>query len=382
MKMVVKRSGARFMAAFFLIGLLSEAGMLLAGHLGNQAYSTTAKTIPGLLLQFEFLVFVTVLAALILLVSPRPLLFRFDQRRWVIFVGVAAATINIAYFLTINTSVRYISGAVYDNLAIYLVKAVLNYSFMLLAVREKWRSRADGDVAGTRKSNAVAIIWFLSSALVLDGLAPAMTLFCFAFLMIDVRKKRRLAIAGILAGALLSLGVAAKYAERDVNPTALVGWSIARLVINDEQLYTAMNTDQFGSTSRNWGVVLGQAEYGVKRLLTKEYSSVRFKTFSEYLYFSLYGADNSGSTPGALLASYLLGGIILSPLLLAISLYPAYAYFCSLPGKVSMLQLIALLFLLKPSHSDLPGVIAVISISCLLYFLTFAIGATQSNASK
>lgn len=382
MRIVLARGpAAHFTAVVLVLAWIYAAAMLLLATPAEQQYYVTDKTLFG---AAQYFVLITAMAALmypVLALTPKLALYRFDEWRWMRAMGLLAIAVNVIYAVNVDRSVRYSAGAVYENLPLYLLKALANYVFMLLAIRHRAASpEASMPPRAARQEKIRVALWTLSSLLVVDGLASALTLFCFWVCWARSGRYRLPLLLGAFAVGLLALGLQAKFGgEQEIDADAMARWSVHRAVINEEQLYTAINDDRFGGVLDHWQVVLDQGRYAIGKIAGASVAGPEFKSFSEYLYHQLYGERGSGSSTGAFLAAYLLGGAPFGWLVLWLAFLPSYLYVVSLGRRFGIVRMACLLFVLKPAYSDIPGVLAVVSLPCIFYLVTLAIGLGRAK---
>jgi hypothetical protein len=373
-------SAAHFTSVVLLLAWSFAAAMLLLATPVEQHYYVTEKTLLGVTQYFVLVTAMGVLMFPLLALTPKLKLYAFDERRWMHRVALLAIVVNVVYALTVDRSVRYVVGGVYENLPLFLLKSLANYAFMLLAIRCRASQTTPVSRRADKSDGAMVGLWTVTFLTVIDGLASAATLLCFWACWTRSGQRVPALLLGALAAGLLALGLQAKFpGEQELDAETMMRWSVHRFVINEEQLYTAINDDRFGGVLDQWQIVLDQNRYAIGKIVGGSTAVADFKSFSEYLFYQMYGGRDSGSSPGAFLAAYLLGGLLLGWLILWLAFLPVYLYVVSLRRRFGIGRMACLLFVLKPVHADIPSVLAVVSLPCIFYLATLAIGLGRTK---
>ncbi|WP_274688638.1 hypothetical protein [Spartinivicinus poritis] len=244
----------------------------------------------------------------------------------------------------------------------------MNYLYGLIAIKEKYKIESND----CYHNKFIFYVWIASWVLTIDGLASALTIFCF---IVVIKGKKALFFTAMISLILLVYALAVKFGNiKNINLYTFALWVIGRFLISTEQLFTAiMEPNKLGGIVENWNIIYDQANYVLNKLLNID-SNWEYKSYSEYLYYKLYGEKGGGASPGVILSGYLLGGIIFGPIIVFLSFLPAYLYIQSLEKKVGYIKCLVLVFIMKPAISDLPGVLSILSIALLYYLLVCIVG--------
>lgn len=279
-----------------------------------------------------------------------------------------AATVNIIYFISIDSSIRYIEGGVQNNLILYVSKIAINYLFIIIEIKKRYSKK------NTDFKIIPFIFWIITYSLVIDGLAESLTLFSILYILLSKSKYKF--IIFLLMPIIIIIGINAKFGENaDINKEELGEWIASRLIINTEQTYSSLfDKEHFpNSILDNWMIISDQMKYSASKVFNTNSNSHLYKTFSEFLYYKLYGEYNSGSSPGVFLSGILLGGVFTGWLISYFSIFPLLIFTDSLERKISLTEGIFIYWSLKGSTADFPGVLSILSLAFILYSITIIV---------
>lgn len=358
-----------FSILFFELSLL----LITLTSTGTRVYYVTEKDyaeVVGLVfLMFFFLSMSYLLHKKLRVIRVLSFNLDADSFSWLAYLAIG---VNVLYFIVVDSNIRYIEGGVQDNLLAYLSKTIVNFAFIAVEVKKKYKAkRYDPSIV-------IYLLWGLSFLSIVDGLANILTISFFLYIMFYQLKYRLLVL--IIIPIMLVVGLQVKMgAENSLNTVQILQWTIQRFTINTEQLYTALYDEMFEGkgVDYHWGVVSDQINYSFHKLFRTDKPDYVFKTFSEYLYFTLYGEFNSGSSPGVFLSGLLLGGVGLGWVITYFSLLPLFMYSDSLRGSVSFFDGIILYWIFKGSVNDFPGVLSIVSLSFILYTFTMLVSKVE-----
>lgn len=309
---------------------------------------------------FAFFITLAVFFATFGLISghmARPLP-RIKLPRWaIVAVIVSAILLNLYSFFVLESNARYISGGLTGQAGVlYGMKNAATMAGFVILIKAKGRWE-------------VSAVWvytlLLSSAINIDGLASALTLGMFAWLVFDIRinSLRRIALFGVLVGGLLYFGFRMKFADLPdyLTPSFLANWVIGRFSIQAEQMYKylaggSLINDQISYLDLLVRMIENRIDLVLGYSIRIEYP----RGVSEALFYDMMGFFDAGSSPGVLLGTTLQGPLfsLFVPAFLA---FVFVQFFYGIPKKISFLQICAYSFVFKAMHSNFSEYLAIIS---------------------
>lgn len=271
---------------------------------------------------------------------------------------ILAIALNVATAIVLPSDSRYVSGGLTGMAGIaYGVKESLKLAVVALLIRERMR--------GQRIPRVWTLLFLMSCAFAIDGLASALTVGVITVLLVDIRFSRpRTLIIALAAGAvLLWVGFAAKFSAVPdyVTPEFMFRWLIARFAIQAEHMYTFLSGESvIGSTLSYSDLVLRAISNRFDIVMGDSPVLVYPRSVAEATYYDIYGFFGGGSSPGALLSTLLFGPMLffLVPFFLAFLFIQFFYPFSSVP---SFIHLCAYSFLFKTVHSNFSEYLTVIS---------------------
>lgn len=335
----------------------------------GHAYYVSKKSMYSLFAVLTITTFYFFICAVVYCITPSIKRLNIVSEHQINFLLLGATTTNCTYFFLVGENIRYIEGGIYDHMLIYLLQNLLNYLYGLFAVKQRFVQPYQPK---SHLSNSLFYIWVASWALTIDGLASALTLFCF-ILLIKGRKVYFPAI--IFAPILVAAGSMAKFGSMtSIDSVEFLRWVLGRFLINSEQLFTAQIEPAYmGNVIENWQAIFDQINYALNKLLGFD-GQWQYKSFSELLFFKLYGLRGGGASPGFILSGYMLGGVTFGAIIVLCSLLPAVLFVHSLKSQISYFECFLFIFILKPAICDFPGVLSIISTSTFFYTLVAVVG--------
>ncbi len=287
----------------------------------------------------------------------RPLSKISVSRQMVRAVIILTIGFNLLLLVLLESNARYVSGGLVGSTGImYGLSQALSLASMVIFIRAQKQGRPFSKV------------WYLSFlaslALIVDGLASALTIGMFVLIILDIRIKRpgRVMVFAMLATLLVWFGLQSKFSVIPDYFTLdfMANWTIARFSIQAEQAYTYLAGESvignrisylelvFRAISDRYDLITG-------RPLRFEYP----RNVSEAAYFDMWRSFGSGSSPGALLGTLLQGPFFFIPPMVFAFLF--VQYFSGIPEKVSILHLFAYSFLFKVLHTNFSEFLTIFS---------------------
>lgn len=270
----------------------------------------------------------------------------------------SATLSNVVSALFLAHNARYVSGGLTGGSGVlYALSTSLTFLVMLLYVRDRLR--------GFRFGVSVTLVAFIASTIIqIDGLARALTVFVFLYLMFPVQRARTFIFLGAAGVSLVYIGLLLKFGGdiSGVNIQHLVFWIISRFTINAESLNTFLaGHSVIAGSSDFYHIVSKSIQYRID-LVSGSPAHIEFpKSVSEAIYYDLYQSTGSGSSPGFLLSSIFVGGDLLFFIVPIIYAYLLRMYFKNILVSVGILEILAITYLLKGVVSDISEILTVIS---------------------
>ncbi|WP_328186494.1 hypothetical protein [Marinobacter sp. OP 3.4] len=274
---------------------------------------------------------------------------------------VLAIILNILCFIIVDPQARY-SGGEFTPLSwiIYQVAKGFTLALVVLIVRENY------------ERNFVSSIWIFfllaSYSMTIDGLASALTLFVFIYLLLESKKLTlirlfTLALCGLL---LFSAGFYSKFdgIPDYVTPQFIAEWVVSRFSIQAEQMYTYSAGSSIVNSQYSYlELIQRDLEFRIGKALGQGANFEHPRNISEATRFDMHNRyeASAGSSAGALLGTAYLG-----PFFLIAPLFYSFIfiqYFYGLSKKVSFFGLIGYAFVFKVLHANFAGYLVIMSAS-------------------
>lgn len=297
---------------------------------------------------------------------------------------VSAILANVLSFSFIEENARYVSGGLVGiSGIIYALSLTLNLSAMLLLVKFR-----------ISKEQRFSLIWSMalaaSFALNIDGLASAMTISAFMFLVLadEIRLKNILPmfVAAFGTGAAVFWGFSQKFREIPsyVTPEFLIKWVISRFAISAEQGYTFISGDSVLNRPGEYFALISRAFVDRASIIVGERPVIVFpRSVAEALYYDMYGQYDAGSSPGFFLG-VILNGLIALPIIYLYCLVTVQM-FSGFGKRMGLISLFAIGFIAKSVYANVSELIVLISpvtpVVILFIFICF-VGIRESVQKK
>lgn len=280
---------------------------------------------------------------------------------------VLAIVINTLRFIFLQESARYTSGGMSGiSGLLYFMSEGMTFLSFLLTISASF-SVTGGDLLNKLRP----LLLMLSYAINIDGLASALTLFCFIIAVLRPRLRISFRTMGLffVASGLGALGWIVKTGGLEYPVKDFFLWIPYRVAIPIESMLIYLEHESVLAGPSDVFVLIRDSFFNrLDFILTGNADVQGFKTVSAAIFYDLYQRDG-GSSPGMLYGSFLLAG------------YFGFVFFCgfgfllrcylsSTVEKFNLSTVIALAFVLKNVYADIPDAFSLISLS-LIYFLLF-----------
>lgn len=266
--------------------------------------------------------------------------------------------LNALSVILVNPNARYAGGDFTAlSWAIYVLSNSLTLATVMLIIRE--------NDSGDRISYQWIIALLLSYAATIDGMASALTLFMFGFLLFDFGKLslKKVLLASAFAAVLFTAGFQAKFDTTPdyVTPEFIAQWAIARFSIQAEQMYTYVSNDSIINNQISYlDLVSRDFTYRFGRATGFSVTQEHPASVSEATRFDMHGNySNAGSSPGILLGTVFLGPFFIIPPLFLSFLFIQHFY--GLKKNISIPDLVAYSFALKVLHTSFSSYFTILS---------------------
>lgn len=284
-------------------------------------------------------------------------------------IGIAI-TLNVIGFMLLDPDARYVSGGRTGiNGLVYFFGLAFTLASMVIILRQN---------AGNKPLPRIWTYGFIISyALTIDGLARALTLALFMFIYWKIRltRPKHLILIATIAGILGVVGFAEKFSQLPgyFTPGFFVNWVVGRFSIQAEQLFRYLSGESvLNSTVGYWELIGRSIENRAEVVLSGITAFEYPRNIAEALYYDMFGNYGSGSSPGLLLGSVLLGPMaIIMPALYA---FIFIQFFYEYHEKISLVQACAYSFLFKGIHANNWEIFVVVSPTLL--YIVFILGAS------
>lgn len=280
---------------------------------------------------------------------------------------VLAIVINTLRFIFLQEAARYISGGMsgISGLLYFMSEGLTFLSFLLIIAASFCVT------GGDLLSKFRPLLLVLSYALNIDGLASALTLFCFiiAVLRPSLRISLRTMMLFFVASGLAALGWFVKMGGLEYPVKDFIVWVLYRVAMPIESMLIYLEHESVLAGPSDVIVLIRDSFFArLDFILTGNTDVQGFKTVSAAIFYDLYQRDG-GSSPGMFYGSFLLAG------------YFGFVFFCSFgfllrcylsstTEKFNLSTVFALAFVLKNVYADIPDAFSLFSLS-LIYFLIF-----------
>jgi hypothetical protein len=289
----------------------------------------------------------------------------------VLCIIVLTIILNVLLFVFVERSARYVSGGMAGiNGVVYTLSSAFSFSAMILFIRHKQ--------IGRPIPIKLLILFLLSSSLIIDGIAHALTIGVFIFLIVgfELRKISNLFALLFFVILLLFVGVNSKFSvglPGYVDAEFLIRWSVARFSIQSEQAYTFLSGNSIINNQYEYfDIIMKSIDNRINFIFNGETNFSNPKSLSAAILYDMKGEFASGSSPGLLYGSILQGYFaFFIPPLLYFFLY--IQFFKGSSAPLGILELVALSFLFKGLHSNFSEYLVLIS-PTLLYASFFIMG--------
>jgi len=364
---------ARLNTAWFIAFVyLQEIFWLAASRIQADGYDEFYALAPfywDLFLQFCAITVGFALLAVISarLVSPLPRIT--ISRPFYYLIVSIAIVLNLYNGISLAGDARYTSGSLVGTAGIiYALGGAAKLAAMIIMIRQRlaedWR---------TPKLLVGAFI--LSFGLTVDGLAGALSLAMFIVLIakrITIRHPIRASIIGLAAIGMLWIGLNAKFVALPdyFTPEFMVRWTIARFAIQAEHMYTYISGLSIIGNEVTYFELLERMNTNRLDILFGNLPYIEFpRSISEALYYDMYGRFESGSSPGLLLGSYLMGAAgWLMPLVYC---FIFVQFFQGSVARLSLVKLFACSIVLKQLYTNISEYQVLVSPTALVMLTAF-----------
>jgi len=291
------------------------------------------------------------------LMRPLP---RFEvSKNKVMLIIAATIALNIMAVILVDPAARYRGGEFTKaSWAVYVLSNAFSLAAVMLIIRQN------------DKGDRIPIKWtvglLVSYAVTIDGMAPALTLFMFVYLIFDFG---RLSVGKILGASLFAVGLFwfgfnAKFKDvpHYVTPEFIVQWSAARFSIQAEQMYTYISDNSIIGSEVSYVELLSRsASNRFDLLLGKPYIEERPKNVPEAMSYDMHGGYiDSGSSPGILTSTALQGPVffIVVPLIFS---FVFLQHFYGVLKKLSFWDVVAYSFCFKILHANFSALFSIVN---------------------
>lgn len=293
------------------------------------------------------------------------------RRLWLNSFVLLACLSKIVSFFVISQGARYTSGGLTGVAGmVYSVSAALALGAMIVVVRQRL------------SNNMQTPIWLVVAliacfAINIDGLAGALTLATFCFLMLKpatINKPLYLFLGIVAMVLVLWAGLTAKYPNGlpdYFTPSFMATWVVARFAIQAEQMYTYVTGNSIiGNLIGYYDLLLrmnlDRIDIIIGRGVILEYP----RSINEAIYFDMSGDFGSGSSSGILLGTYMMGALgVVVPVVMS---FVFFQLFWGSASKLSFARLLALSFLFKQIYANISEYQVLVSPSLLYLFVFIA----------
>jgi len=287
---------------------------------------------------------------------------------WLTYVLLIINSINISVVLE---GARYQSGGLIGLTgALYFIGRALFLFLVLVEIRHsiifcKW------------KPVRQYLPLLISGALLVDGFASALTLFCVYFLLVArgniLRKWFSLSSVSVL---LLTAGFFYKWGgvPSGTTVTFLLEWIISRFSIHAEQMLMVLSGQSyFGYEMSAWDLIANSINNRYELIIEGKRDFIPPRNVSEALYFDMKNSYGSGSSPGLALGLILLGWLP-GTAILALMCRTIVRYFGRSTHKLNLAVMIAFAYILKPVFGNVTEIFVLMS-PVLLYLVILVLSS-------
>lgn len=282
----------------------------------------------------------------------------------VTFLVAIIGNIISADFLT--EGARYTAGGLTGVTGfIYGVAKTASLMAMVFALKGKYGQ-------GRPVNRILLLAFILSVFATIDGLATALTITCFLFLMLETSGWQRVAIffsLSLVTAVVFYYGLSAKFTELPAyfTPEFAVRWAIARMSIAAESLYKFLSGESMFNEPYAYIDLLKESYYNRYQLLIGERPLFNYpKSVAEGFYMDMHGRPGAGSSPGLFLGTGIHG--IFAPVFLLVFVWLFMQFFFGFSRVLSFVHIFAIGFILKAIHANVTEYIVLISPNTLALF--------------
>lgn len=368
-KLKTARRNTAILLVILYVGDVFWFLMSRSGFVVNRSYEVAEFD----LVSFVALIVASVALSLVAVVSAyilRPLPKIKVSGSAIYFIIFLAILLNILSVIVVDPQARY-RGGQFTALSwmIYTLANAFSLATVMMILREN--SLED------KVSKKWIVAFLVSYGFTIDGMASALTLFVFIYLILDVRKIsfRKALILGLFATILFTAGFYAKFDEvpNYVTPSFMMQWAISRFSIQAEQMYTYTAGDSIIGSEYSYLELVGR-DFGRRfnAAIGESASVTHPRNLSEATRFDMHKSyDNAGSSAGALLGTVYLGPFFFVPPLFYAFLFIQHFYGVS--RNLSIASLVAYAFAFKVLHANFSLYFVVMSgpfISAAVFLIT------------
>lgn len=279
---------------------------------------------------------------------------------------------NAASSIFLLAGARYSEGGLTGGVGvIYAIAKAASLMAMTLSIRAKY--------CGSPKIGLAWLALLIASLLAtIDGLATALTICMFLFIMMDTRGLKGailVVIAACIGVPLLYIGFMAKFTviPSYITPEFSFHWAVARMSISSESLYKYLAGESMFSESGVYIDVLKDTYFNRFQVITGGIERLVYpRSVSEGFYMDMSGVSGAGSSPGFYLGLILNG--IFSPLMLFIFVWIFAQFFFGFRSVISYPRMYAISFVLKSTHANVTEYLIIFS-PVLVAFVGFIVAS-------
>ncbi len=330
-----------------------------------------------IIFKFVFVSITISIVAVIVVRFIKPIHRIYLRRKMISSIIVVSIVISIVTVFILQSNARYVSGGLTGMVGvIYGTSQAINLASMVLIIRQS--------KLGAPLSSLLVLAFVISSALNVDGLATALTLGVFIFLLMDIKLFRpgRFVLFLSMASLLLWIGFNSKFAEIPdyLTPDFMVRWVTARFAIQAEQMYTYLAGKSIVGTEVTyyeivWRSISNRFDLVLDRPFDVEYP----RSVSEAFYYDISGTFDAGSSPGALLNTVLHGPVFFILPVIVFS-FIFFQFFFNITTKLNLINVFAYSFLFKGIHANFSEYMTIIS-PTLMYVVFFLLSSLIEQKS-
>lgn len=360
---------ARYNTAFFLFFLyFQDIFWLTISRIRAELFDSTYYIAPGEFSIFLLFIFLSLGFALLGLFAgfvARPLPSVNIGRQGILLFITIAIFINAYFFFSAQGNIRYMSGGLTGIAGVlYGIKNAVMLSALVIIIK-------------ARENGFFPIPWIItlliSSSLNIDGLASALTLFFFAFLVFNYHIKSifRLIFITFIAVLLLYIGFSMKFSSMPdyLNQDFFINWVIARFSIQAEQAYLYLTGASIINNDISYLELLVRMISNRIDLVMGINFTIQYpRSVSEALFYDMMHYYGAGSSPGVFLGT-ILQGPIFSLIVPFVFGFIFIQFFYGLNKRISFVPLCAYSFAFKAIHANFSEYLTIVSPTLLVVIL-------------